>query len=98
MNHGPANIFRQLNKANDYIQNSYNIADGVTKTTPTLIFKGVVIEVDFGTIKSTTYASMVPPFSVFAKIIIPTMDPTSTSQHRAETRTKTKMKMVVPMV
>ena len=69
MNHGPANIFRQLNKANDYIQNSYNIADGVTKTTPTLIFKGVVIEVDFGTIKSTTYASIVPPFSVFAKII-----------------------------
>lgn len=69
MNHGPANIFRQLNKANDYIQNSYNIADGVTKATPTLIFKGVVIEVDFGTIKSTTYASIVPPFSVFAKII-----------------------------
>ena len=69
MNYGPSNIFRQLNKGTDYIQNSYNVSDGVTKPTPTLIFKGVVIDVDFDAIKSTTYASAVPPFSVFAKII-----------------------------
>ena len=47
MNYGPSNIFRQLNKGTDYIQNSYNVSDGVTKPTPTLIFKGVVIDVDF---------------------------------------------------
>ena len=69
MNYGPANIFRQFNKANDYIQSSYDLADGVTRIAPTLIFKGVVIEVDFAAIKSTTYASIIPPFSVFAKII-----------------------------
>ena len=79
-NHGPSNILRQLNKGVDYIQNSYNLSDGVTKITPNLIFKGVVIEVDFGALKSTTYASVVPPFSVFAKIIgmdDDTIDPTN---------------------
>jgi len=68
-NYGPSNIFRQLNKGADYIQNSYNVSDGVTKITPNLIFKGVVIDVDFGVLKSTTLASLTPPFSVFAKII-----------------------------
>ena len=79
-NHGPSNILRQLNKGVGYIQNSYNLSDGVTKITPNLIFKGVVIEVDFGALKSTTYASVVPPFSVFAKIIgmdDDTIDPTN---------------------
>ena len=47
MNYGPSSIQRQFNKGIDYIQNSYNISDGVTKATPTLIFKGVVIDVDF---------------------------------------------------
>ena len=69
MNYGPSNIVRQFNKGIDYIQNSVNTSDGVTPAAPTLIFKGVVIDVDFGAIKSTTYASVVPPFSVFAKII-----------------------------
>ena len=69
MNYGPSNVVRQFNKGIDYIQNSVNTSDGVTKPTPTLIFKGVVIDVDFGAVKSTTYASVVPPFSVFAKII-----------------------------
>mgnify|MGYP000551241380 CR=1 FL=1 len=68
-NYGPSNTFRQLNKGTDYIQNSYNLSDGVTKITPNLIFKGVVIDVDFGVLKSTTLASFTPPFSVFAKII-----------------------------
>ena len=69
MNNGPQNIFRQFNKGTDYIQSSYNVSDGVTKITPNLIFKGVVIEVDFNALKSTSLASLIPPFSVFAKLI-----------------------------
>tara|TARA_Y100000310_G_scaffold32711_1_gene30978 strand:- start:389 stop:2008 length:1620 start_codon:yes stop_codon:yes gene_type:complete len=69
MNGGPPNISRQINKGLDYIQSSYNVADGVTQETPTLIFKGIVIDVDFKALKSTTFASLVPPFSVYAKII-----------------------------
>ena len=69
MNSGPQNIFRQFNKGTDYIQSSYNVSDGVTKITPNLIFKGVVIEVDFNAVKSTSLASLVPPFSVYAKLI-----------------------------
>ena len=46
MNSGPPNILGQFNKGIDYIQNSYNVSDGVTKITPSLIFKGVVIDVE----------------------------------------------------
>ena len=69
MNSGPPNILGQFNKGIDYIQNSYNVSDGVTKITPSLIFKGVVIDVDLNVLKSTSFASVVPPFSVFAKLI-----------------------------
>ena len=69
MNTGPTNIFRQFNKGIDYIQSSYNAGDGVTKITPSLIFKGVVIDVDLSALKSTSFASVVPPFSVYAKLI-----------------------------
>ena len=69
MNNGPPNIFGQFNKGIDYIQSSYNVADGVTKITPSLIFKGVVIDVDLKALKSTSFASLVPPFSVYAKLI-----------------------------
>ena len=69
MNGGPTSTFRLSNRAADYIQSSFNISEGVTQIAPTLIFKGVVIDVDFEAIKSTTFASMTPPFSVFAKII-----------------------------
>ena len=69
MNNGPTNIFRQFNKGIDYIQSSYNVSDGVTKISPNLIFKGVVIEVDFNALKSTSFSSVVPPFSVYAKLI-----------------------------
>ena len=69
MNAGPPNITRQFNKGLDYIQSTYNVADGVTQIAPTLIFKGVVIDVDFKALKSTTFASLIPPFSVYAKII-----------------------------
>ena len=69
MNSGPTNIFRQLNKGSDYIQSSFDVAEGVTQITPTLIFKGVVIDVDLTALKSTSLASVSPPFSVYAKII-----------------------------
>ena len=69
MNSGPKNIFRQVNRGTDYIQSSYNVSDGVTKITPNLIFKGVVIDVDLTALKSTSFASVTPPFSVYAKLI-----------------------------
>ena len=69
MNAGPTNIFGQLNKGVDYIQSSYNVSDGVTQIAPNLIFKGVVIDVDLTALKSTSFASLVPPFSVYAKLI-----------------------------
>ena len=69
MNAGPTNIFGQLNKGIDYIQSSYNVSDGVTQIAPNLIFKGVVIDVDLTALKSTSFASLVPPFSVYAKLI-----------------------------
>ena len=69
MNAGPPNLTRQFNKGLDYIQSTYNVADGVIQPTPTLIFRGVVIDVDFKALKSTTYASLIPPFSVYAKLI-----------------------------
>ena len=69
MNAGPPNITRQFNKGLDYIQSSYNVSDGVTQISPTLIFKGIVIDVDLSALKSTTFASIIPPFSVYAKLI-----------------------------
>ena len=69
MNFGPSNLFRRDNRSAEYIQSSYNVAEGVTQIAPTLIFKGIVIDVDLQALKSTTFASLVPPFSVFAKII-----------------------------
>ena len=69
MNAGPTNIFGQFNKGIDYIQSSYNVSDGVTQIAPNLIFKGVVIDVDLTALKSTSLASLVPPFSVYAKLI-----------------------------
>ena len=69
MRPGGEDLLRQFNKGMDYAQNTFNIAEGVTSFAPTLIFKGVVIDVDFEVSKSTTTAALLPPFSVFAKII-----------------------------
>ena len=69
MNFGPSNLFRHDNRSAEYIQSTYNVAEGITQIAPTLIFKGIVIDVDFQALKSTTFASVAPPFSVFAKII-----------------------------
>ena len=69
MNFGPTNIFRQDNRSAEYIQSSFNVSEGVTQPSPNLIFKGIVIDVDLAALKSTTFASVIPPFSVFAKLI-----------------------------
>ena len=70
MREGGEDLFRQFNRGMDYIQNSFNTAEGVIdRDPPTLLFKGVVIEVDFLTNKNTSSASINPPFSVYAKII-----------------------------
>ena len=66
---GGEDLLKQFNKGIDYVQNSFNVAEGVTSFTPTLLFKGVVIDVDFEVSKSTTSAALLPPFSVYAKII-----------------------------
>jgi len=67
---GGEDLFRQLDRGMDYIQNSFNTAEGVVNNNvPTLLFKGIVIEVDFTTAKPTSEASITPPFSVYAKII-----------------------------
>ena len=67
---GGEDLFRQLDRGMDYIQNSFNTAEGVVNNNvPTLLFKGIVIEVDFKTSKPTSEASITPPFSVYAKII-----------------------------
>ena len=69
MNQGGEDLLRQFNKGIDYAQSTFNIAEGVTSFAPTLLFKGVVIDVNFETSKSTISAALLPPFSVYAKII-----------------------------
>ena len=66
---GGEDLLKQFNRGIDYAQNTFNIAEGVTSFAPTLLFKGVVIDVDFEVSKSTIGASLLPPFSVYAKII-----------------------------
>ena len=66
---GGEDLLKQFNKSIDYVQNSFNVAEGVTSFAPTLLFKGIVIDVDFEVSKSTTSAALLPPFSVYAKII-----------------------------
>ena len=66
---GGEDLLKQFNRGIDYAQNTFNIAEGVTSFAPTLLFKGVVIDVDFEVSKATTSAALLPPFSVYAKII-----------------------------
>ena len=69
MNQGGEDLLRQFNRGIDYAQSTFNIAEGVTSFAPTLLFKGVVIDVNFEASKSTVTAALLPPFSVYAKII-----------------------------
>ena len=66
---GGEDLLKQFNRGIDYAQNTFDIAEGVTSFAPTLLFKGIVIDVDFEVSKSTVGASILPPFSVYAKII-----------------------------
>ena len=66
---GGQDLTRQLNPSTNFVQNSFNSSQGILNDVPTLLFKGVVIDVDFTVVKTTTEASVVPPFSVYAKII-----------------------------
>ena len=66
---GGQDLARQLNPSTNFVQNSFNSSQGIISDVPTLLFKGVVIDVDFNIVKTTTEASVIPPFSVYAKII-----------------------------
>ena len=67
---GGEDLTRQFNRGIDYIQNSFNTSEGViNRNIPTLLYKGIVIDIDFTVLKPTTTASLVPPFSIYAKII-----------------------------
>ena len=70
MRQGGEDLLRQFNKGTDYIQSSFVSSEGIfNRNVPNFIYKGIVIDVNFERTASTTSASMVPPFSVYAKII-----------------------------
>jgi len=70
MRQGGEDLLRQFNKGTDYIQSSFMSSEGIfNKNVPNFIYKGIVIDVNFERTAPTTTASMVPPFSVYAKII-----------------------------
>ena len=67
---GGEDLTRQFNRGIDYIQNSFNTSEGVlNRQVPTLLYRAIVIEIDFTAIKPTTTAAIEPPFSIYAKII-----------------------------
>ena len=67
---GGEDLTRQFNRGIDYIQNSFNTSEGViNRNIPTLLYRAIVIDIDFTVIKPTTTAALDPPFSVYAKII-----------------------------
>ena len=70
MRQGGEDLLRQFSKGTDYIQSSFMSSEGIfNKNVPNFIYKGVVIDVNFERTAPTTTASIVPPFSVYAKII-----------------------------
>ena len=66
---GGEDLLKQFNRGIDYAQNSFNSSQGIGVDHSLLIYKGIVIEIDFTVYKSTTSSSVQPPFSVYAKII-----------------------------
>ena len=51
MKPGGEDLLKQFNRGIDYAQNTFDIAEGVTSFAPTLLFKGIVIDVDLNEIK-----------------------------------------------
>ena len=71
MRQGGEDLLRQFSKGTDYIQSSFMSSEGIfNKNVPNFIYKGVVIDVNFERTAPSTTASIVPPFSVYAKIIV----------------------------
>ena len=66
---GGEDLLKQFNRGMDYAQNSFNSSQGIGVDHSSLIYRGIVIEVDFTVYKSVTSSSVQPPFSVYAKII-----------------------------
>jgi len=66
---GGEDLLKQFNRGIDYAQNSFNSSQGVGVNHSLLIYKGIVIDIDFTVFKDVTSASIQPPFSVYAKII-----------------------------
>ena len=67
---GGDDFVRQLDRGTDYIQTAFQSSQGIVDSKiPTLIFKGVVIDINFKTTSNYLQAAMKPPFSVYAKLI-----------------------------
>lgn len=66
---GGEDLLKQFDRGMDYAQNSFNSSQGIGVNHSLLIYKGIVIDVDFTVYKSVTESAIQPPFSVYAKII-----------------------------
>ena len=66
---GGEDLLKQFNRGMDYAQNSFNSSQGIGVDHSSLIYRGIVIEVDFTVYQSVTSSNVRPPFSVYAKII-----------------------------
>ena len=67
---GGDDLVRQLDRGTDFIQTTFQSSQGIVDSkVPTLIFKGIVIDINFKTTSNYLQAAMNPPFSVYAKLI-----------------------------
>ena len=67
---GGDDFIRQMDRGTDFVQTAFQSSQGIVESkVPTLIFKGVVIDVNFKTTSTYLQAAMNPPFSVYAKLI-----------------------------
>lgn len=67
---GGDDFVRQMDKGTDFVQTAFQSSQGIVESkVPTLIFKGVVIDINFKTTSTYLQAAMNPPFSVYAKLI-----------------------------
>ena len=67
---GGDDFVRQMDRGADFVQTAFQSSQGIVESkVPTLIFKGVVIDINFKTTSTYLQAAMNPPFSVYAKLI-----------------------------
>jgi len=70
MNQGGETLNRQVHRGTNFIQTAFDATQGVTNpNVPHLLYEGIVIDINFSRSVATTTASLLPPFSVYAKII-----------------------------